>query len=89
MVIEKKLIELLSDNIARTTVQIVEEFKVEYPEFWQKIINEGRKLFGHSCTFVQSPQIIVANILSNLKDRGMINCYIYKNNKYWCIAEFH
>lgn len=76
------ILDLLEFDILKTTEQVVEEFKMEYPAQWKALEKEGKMLYGSSCSSVQQPSTRISQILLNMpSDVCML---IRKNNAtYW------
>jgi len=64
--IRAALISLLEPGIFKTTAQLVEELRMEYPSLWKSLEMEGKMLYGHSCSAQQQPVTSVAQVLLTL-----------------------
>ena len=53
--LEELLLNLLEPGVYKTTEQLVQEFRMEYPHKWQELEKEGRRLFGPGCGAYQQP----------------------------------
>lgn len=60
---QKLVLNLLEPGIYKTTAQVVEEFRMEYPEQWNKLKKEGEILYGPSCSSHQEPATRIAQAL--------------------------
>lgn len=57
------VLNLLEPGIYKTTAQVVEEFRMEYPEQWSRLKKEGEKIYGPSCSSHQQPATLIAQAL--------------------------
>lgn len=64
--LEKALTSLLETNVRKTTAQISEELRMEYPQLWRSLEKEGEKLFGSSCSSAQQPYTRISQVLLSL-----------------------
>jgi hypothetical protein len=64
--LQAKLLLLLEPDIYKTTAQLVEEFRMEYPSLWKELEIEGQRLYGNSCSSVQQPSTRIAQALQEL-----------------------
>ena len=60
------LLKLLEPDIYKTTAQLVEELRMEYPCLWEELEKEGQALYGNSCSSIQQPSIRIAQALLEL-----------------------
>ncbi len=67
--IEEHLYSLLTEEYFKSTLQLVEEFRAEYPRDWDYILSIGQKTFGGSCTSVLSPSIFLAQLLERFNEQ--------------------
>ncbi|HED24168.1 MAG TPA: hypothetical protein ENN91_03490 [Firmicutes bacterium] len=63
---KKNVAKLLEAGIYKTTEQVVEEFRMEYPRLWRELETEGQNLYGNSCSSVQQPATRIAQALQSL-----------------------
>lgn len=70
--IEKKILDLLSREHFKSTVQLTEEFRAEHPRDWEYILNKGRETFGESCTMILSPIIFLSQLLEELARKNQV-----------------
>ena len=61
--LQTKLLQLLEPDIYKTTAQLVEEFRMEYPLLWEELAKEGLALYGNSCSSIQQPSTRIAQAL--------------------------
>jgi hypothetical protein len=66
--IKDALLSLLESEIFKTTAQLVEELRMEYPSLWKSLELEGEKLYGQSCSSLQQPATRIAQVLLSLPD---------------------
>ena len=79
--LEKALISLLEQGVCKTTAQVAEELRMEYPQLWHSLEKEGETLFGSSCSSVQQPYTRISQVLLSLPpDR----CLRQSINKSYC-----
>lgn len=64
--IAKAVINLLEPGIYKTTAQITEELRMEYPLIWNALAQEGEALYGLGCGAIQQPVTRVAQVLLSL-----------------------
>lgn len=64
--LQDMVFKLLEPGIYKTTAQVVEEFRMEYPEAWRQLEKEGEMLFGSSCSSVQQPVTRISRVLFSL-----------------------
>ena len=64
--LHKLIMGLLEPDILKTTEQVVEEFKMEYPAHWKALKKEGEMLYGNSCSSVQQPSTRISQVLVNM-----------------------
>ncbi len=62
--LEELLLTLLEPGVFKTTGQLVQEFRMEFPQRWRELEKEGRRLYGGSCGAYQQPatRIVQASI---------------------------
>ncbi|MDY6825662.1 MAG: hypothetical protein SVV67_00560 [Bacillota bacterium] len=65
---KKNVADLLEAGIFKTTEQVVEEFRMEYPYLWRELEAEGQLLYGNSCSSVQQPATRIAQVLQSLDE---------------------
>lgn len=63
MNLEELLIRLLEPEYFKTTAQLVQEFRMEYPRAWHELEDEGKCLFGGSCGAYQQPATRIVQAL--------------------------
>jgi aspartate oxidase len=66
--LKKCVADLLEAGIYKTTEQIVEEFRMEYPQLWRELEAEGQLLYGNSCSSVQQPATRIAQVLQSMDE---------------------
>ncbi len=64
--LQARLLRLLEPNIYKITAQLVEEFRMEYPLFWDMLEKEGRIIYGNGCSSIQQPSTRIAQALLKL-----------------------
>ncbi len=64
--LEELLLTLLEPGVYKTTGQLVQEFRMEFPRMWRELEKEGECLFGGSCGAYQQPATRIAQALFNL-----------------------
>lgn len=79
--VEANLLSLLEPDYYKTTDQLVQEFRMEYPALWEELEKEGRELYGKSCSSVQQPFTRILKTLLNLPDDCCMR--IRKGNQYY------
>ena len=79
--LEKVLISLLEQGVRKTTAQVAEELRMEYPQLWQSLEKEGETLFGSSCSSVQQPYTRISQVLLSLPSD---QCLRQSINKGYC-----
>lgn len=57
---------MLEPGIFKTTAQIIEEFRTEYPALWKELEKEGEMLYGRSCSSVQQPATRISQLLQSI-----------------------
>ena len=70
--LQQSIIDLLEPGIFKTTAQIVEEFRIEFPGLWKKLEKEGEMLYGSSCSSVQQPATRISQCLLLLSAEQVI-----------------
>lgn len=65
-ILQRMVLDLLEPGIYKTTAQVIEEFRMEYPDQWLKLKKEGEMLYGISCSSVQQPSTRIAQTLLSL-----------------------
>lgn len=71
-IIEEKTLELLSFQYFKSTVQLAEEFRAEFPREWEYILSKGKETFGESCTMIVSPIIFLSQHLEELARKKQV-----------------
>lgn len=61
--LEELLLSLLEPGVYKTTGQLVQEFRMEYPQRWAELEKEGRRLFGGTCGAYQQPSTRISQAL--------------------------
>ena len=69
--LEKLLLTLLEPGVYKTTSQLVQEFRMEFPRAWRELEREGRRLYGSSCGAYQQPATRIAQALFNLPQENV------------------
>jgi hypothetical protein len=64
--LEELLLTLLEPGVFKTTGQLVQEFRMEFPQRWRELEKEGRRLYGGSCGAYQQPATRIVQALYNL-----------------------
>lgn len=83
--LEEIVINLLEAGIFKTTAQVAEEIRIEYPAVWRQLEEEGEMLFGSSCSSVQQPATRISQTLQSLLPEQCI-CLRDNNLTYWSKA---
>ena len=84
--IEKQVISLLEPGILKTTDQIVEEFRMEFPEQWKALKEEGEILYGNSCSSFHQPATRISLALRTFPDTHVL-CLHEQGKRFWGIKE--
>ncbi len=79
--LKKVLISLLEQGVRKTTAQVVEELRMEYPQLWRSLEIEGETLYGSSCSSVQQPYTRISQVLLSLPPD---KCLRQSINKGYC-----
>ncbi len=83
--LQEFVLSLLEPDIYKTTEQVVEEFRMEYPPQWKQLEKEGEMLYGRGCSSVQQPATCIAQALLSLSTD---QCFcLHKNNDYYWSKE--
>ncbi len=61
--LEELLLTLLEPGVFKTTGQLVQEFRMEFPRTWRGLEEEGERLFGGSCGAYQQPATRITQAL--------------------------
>ena len=64
--LEELILTLLERGVFKTTGQLVQEFRMEYPRSWRELEREGERLFGGTCGAYQQPATRISQALFNL-----------------------
>lgn len=64
--LEELLLKLLEPGLYKTTGQLVQEFRMEFPACWRELEEEGKCLFGGACGAYQQPSTRISQALFNL-----------------------
>lgn len=64
--LEELILKLLERGVFKTTGQLVQEFRMEYPRSWSELEKEGRRLFGGTCGAYQQPATRISQVLFNI-----------------------
>jgi hypothetical protein len=64
--LQQLVLRLLEPGIYKTTAQVVEEFRMEYPLQWRQLEKEGEMLYGKSCSSLQQPSTRISQALLSL-----------------------
>jgi hypothetical protein len=64
--LQQLVLRLLESGIYKTTAQVVEEFRMEYPMQWRQLEKEGEMLYGKSCSSLQQPSTRISQALLSL-----------------------
>lgn len=80
--LQQLILELLEKDIYKTTDQVTEEFRIEYPTQWRLLEKEGEMLFGTGCSSIQQPATRISQVLLILSED---KCFCLRKNKicYW------
>ena len=84
--IEEQVLSLLEPGVFKTTDQVVEEFRMEFPEEWKALQKEGEMLFGSSCSSVQQPATRISLVLRSYPDKHVL-CLQDKEKILWALAD--
>ena len=79
--LKKVLLSLLEHGVRKTTAQIAEELRMEYPQLWRNLEIEGEMLFGSSCSSLQQPYTSISQVLLSLPAD---KCLRHSINKGYC-----
>ncbi len=60
------ILTLLEQGVFKTTGQLVQEFRAEYPRSWRELEKEGKRLFGGTCGAYQQPATRISQALFSL-----------------------
>ncbi len=83
--LEEFVYNLLEPGIYKTTAQVAEEIRIEYPAIWRQLEEEGEMLYGKSCSSVQQPATRISHVLQSLLPE-QCNCLRDNNLTYWSKA---
>lgn len=83
-ILQQLVLDLLEPGIYKTTAQVIEEFRMEYPDQWQKLKKEGEMLYGMSCSSVQQPSTRIAQTLLSLPSEQRLRRR-KNHHDYWSI----
>lgn len=64
--LQQLVLRLLEPGIYKTTAQVVEEFRMEYPLQWRQLEKEGEMFYGKSCSSLQQPSTRISQALLSL-----------------------
>jgi hypothetical protein len=64
--LKEALICLLEKDVHKTTAQVAEELRMEYPQLWRNLEKEGETLYGSSCSSVQQPYTRISQVLLSM-----------------------
>ena len=64
--LQARLLQVLEPDIDKTTAQLVEEIRIEYPLLWNELEMEGQALYGNRCSSIQQPATRIAQALQEL-----------------------
>lgn len=84
--IEKKVLSLLEPDLFKTTDQVAAEFRMEYPEEWKALEEEGEMLYGNSCSSIQQPVTRISQVLITFPDTHVL-CLHDQDKKFWSIKK--
>ena len=84
--IEKQVLSLLEPGIFKTTEQIVEEFRMEFPIQWKTLKEEGEILYGNSCSSFQQPATRISQALRTFPDTHVL-CLHEQDKMFWSVKE--
>lgn len=79
--LEGLVLKILEPGIYKTTGQVVEEFRMEYPAQWRELEKEGEMLYGSGCGSLQQPATRISQILLSLPAEKVFS--LRKNNDYY------
>ncbi|MGM0688383.1 MAG: hypothetical protein ACQESO_02250 [Bacillota bacterium] len=79
--LEGLVLKILEPGIYKTTGQVVEEFRMEYPAQWRELEKEGEMLYGSGCSSLQQPATRISQILLSLPAEKVFS--LRKNNDYY------
>ncbi len=80
--LEELVLGLLDPEIRKTTEQVIEEFRMEYPGRWKQLEKEGETLYGSSCSSIQQPATRISQVLLSLPTDRCI-CLRRNNEYFW------
>jgi len=75
------VLNILEPEIYKTTGQVVEEFRMEYPAQWIELEKEGEMLYGAGCGSFQQPATRISQILLSLPAEKVFS--LRKNSDYY------
>ena len=84
--IGKQVLSLLEPGLFKTTEQIVEEFRMEFPEQWKALQKEGEMLYGNSCSSVQQPATRISQVLRTFPDTHVLHLH-EQDKQFWSIRK--
>ncbi len=80
--LKQNILSLLEPGIFKTTTQIVEEFRIEFPGLWKMLEKEGEMLYGSSCSSFQQPATRISQVLQTFSAEQVV-CLRRKNGNSW------
>ncbi len=80
--LKQNILSLLEPGIFKTTTQVVEEFRIEYPVLWKMLEKEGEMLYGSGCSSVQQPATRISQVLQILPAEQVV-CQRGRNGNSW------
>ncbi|HOB86214.1 MAG TPA: hypothetical protein PKO38_00820 [Bacillota bacterium] len=83
--IQELVLKLLEPGVYKTTAQIVEEFRAEFPEKWRALQREGEERFAGSCGAHQMPANAVRQALFSLPEEKR-RCRYRRGEYSWAAA---
>ncbi len=84
--IEKQVLSLLEPGLFKTTDQVVAEFRMEFPEQWKALKEEGEILYGNSCSSFHQPATRISLALRTFPDTHVL-CLHEQGKRFWGIKE--
>lgn len=82
--VKNLLLEFLSPDFGKSATHLVEEIRVEYPEFFNELIVYYQEEYNLSgCGALMSPITVVNQTLASLHDDGLIDKYLKNNASLW------
>ena len=86
--VEEILLDLLEEIYFKSTEHLVEELKMEYPAYYQKIMEVFGRQYGLSgCGKKMSPVTAAGIALSRLLKAGKVITKTEQGTSFWCLSQ--